>query len=81
MADSVTDLAVYRQLREATEASNAMATAPKVCVWGEARPGLVVLHLPPGWSEVEMSPARARVWLERLTMLIEAAEGLERDGG
>lgn len=80
MAGSVTDLDVYRQLREGAEAKKAMATAPTLSVWGEARPGLIVLHLPPGWQEVEMSPTKARVWLERLQMLIESAEALEREG-
>jgi hypothetical protein len=52
---------------------------PLACVQGEARPGLVVIHVPAGWSQVELTPAKARIWLDHLTTLIESAEQLQRD--
>lgn len=73
MPADVSDLAAYRSRRLGT-------AAPLRSVQGEARPGLVVLHLPSDGGTLELSPAKARIWLELLGQLIDSAEALEREG-
>lgn len=72
MSAPILDLETFREARLAT-------ATPFRCVHGEARPGLVVLHIPEGWPCIELTPAKARVWLDHLVTLIESAEALERE--
>jgi hypothetical protein len=54
-------------------------TAPLACVHAEARPGLLLIHVPRSWEYVELTTKQARIWLEQLAQLVETAE--ELDGG
>jgi hypothetical protein len=45
-----------------------------------AEPGLVLLEFS-NREQLELSPAHARVWAERLAAMADTAEALEREGG
>jgi antitoxin component of MazEF toxin-antitoxin module len=45
-----------------------------------AEPGKVILEVSNG-AGLDLSPANARVWAERLAAMADVAEALEREGG
>jgi hypothetical protein len=58
-----------------------LARDPFTCVHAEARPGLLLIHVPEGWTHVELTPQQARIWLEQLAQLVDSAEALEGEHG
>jgi hypothetical protein len=64
-------------IEAARERRLARVARPFACVHAEARPGLLLIHVPRGWDHVELTPREARVWLEQLGQLIDSAEELE----
>lgn len=73
MLADVVQLAAFRA-RRATPAPKPVAPAHL-----QAQPGRVLLQLSDK-SELDLSPAHARIWAERLAAMADVAEALEREG-
>lgn len=74
MADRVVDLKTYRERRRTHRPAD-----HQVSYYVLAEPGTVRIYV--AGSQINLSPAEARIWAERLAYLADTAEQLDWDGG